>query len=232
MFKSLYYSPWHIPFLSFVAIAIFLALVARKTPFLIAFSMLFGFELFADALLTGELKLLEGSTWLTPVAISFVVMGDWRYFILVERFAKGGHVERSAVRVFGISLAWALMVPIAQRGVAAFLPSDMRWTFLSYELLFLIVALILRVLVLPYRLRDIKDEYRSWLLKITLFEVVQYAGWALADVLCIYGTNGSVEQGGYALRLIPNLMYYAAFLPFVWQTAPAELKESLPAKQN
>jgi hypothetical protein len=52
---------------------------------------------------------------------------------------------------------------------------------------------------------------------VASFEIVQYALWALADVLILSGMSW-----GFLLRIVPNSLYYAFFLPFVWWTAPRE----------
>jgi hypothetical protein len=60
---------------------------------------------------------------------------------------------------------------------------------------------------------------RDFIVKLSLFELVQYLGWAAADVVIF--TVGDV---GFLARIPPNLMYYAAFVPFAWITAPKEAR--------
>lgn len=234
MAELLYNSPWHIPFLAFVAGFGVLLLAARRVSFFQGFVLLFAFEIIADALLTGELKLMNDRSWSLPVAITFVVLGDWRYFVLIERYSRGG--EKASISpwpVLAISMGWALLVPVLQRVVAplanAIAPShatDLRLTFLTYEALFAVLAVVLLVGVLPRRLRAVSPPIRKWLLSLTVFELVQYVLWASADVLILSGGNsGALREIGFALRIVPNLMYYAAFLPFVWRSCPREIFE-------
>ena len=87
--KAVYESPWHNPFLSWVAGAVFLIVLARRLPFFHAFALLFTVEIMADALLTGGWSPLGpgASTAASVSAVAFVVLGDWRYFLLLERYA-------------------------------------------------------------------------------------------------------------------------------------------------
>jgi hypothetical protein len=88
---------------------------------------------------------------------------------------------------------------------------------LAYELLFLAVAGGFRFVLLPKR--TMPDEHRVWLSAITGYAMLYYALWASADVLILSGLDL-----GFGLRVLPNLLYYGGFLPFVYWTAPASLK--------
>jgi hypothetical protein len=44
------------------------------------------------------------------------------------------------------------------------------------------------------------------------YVAVYYALWALADVLILVGRL----DAGWGLRVIPNQLYYALYLPFVY----------------
>jgi hypothetical protein len=232
MAEILYNSPWHNPFLAFVAGFGVLLLAARRVAFFQGFMLLFAFEIVADALLTGGLKLADDRSWSMPVAITFVVFGDWRYFVLIERYSRGG--EKASISpwpVLAISMGWALMVPVLQRVVAplanAIAPAhatDLRLTFLTYEALFAVLAVVLLAFVLPRRLRKVSPPIRRWLVSLTVFELVQYVLWASADVLILAGgSSGSLREIGFGLRIVPNLMYYAAFLLFAWRSCPREI---------
>lgn len=232
MFQSVYESPWHNP-ASFFAINLVFAAVlfaaevrrrARGTEaadgrFLRAFLALFLVEISADAWLTGGWSPLPG-TWLsshaTGIAIAFVILGDFRYFLLVERFAPPGSGRFSAAQ-FARALALAFVVPVASLVLRLGLPNDQRVTFLAYEVVFACLATALRFVVLPRRLEP--GAVRQWLLRVTSFEIVQYVLWALADVVILAGMDW-----GFALRLVPNTLYYAGFLPFVFATAPREFR--------
>jgi hypothetical protein len=190
---------------------------------MVGFFALFAVEILADALATGgwsPLSLLK-SRWTTPIAIAFVILGDFRYFLLVERFARApSPADRTPPSAWAAAAGLSLVVPALSAAAGRVLPAgDSRWTFLTYEAMFLVLALALRFAVLPRRLAPAGAPVRRWLLALTTFEVVQYALWALADVVIL----SSGADAGFALRIVPNAMYYAAFLPFVAWTAPAEV---------
>jgi hypothetical protein len=43
-----------------------------------------------------------------------------------------------------------------------------------------------------------------------------YFGWASCDVLILSGV-----EAGHLLRIVPNVLYYGALLPFILLRAPA-----------
>lgn len=226
MFQAIYDSPWHSPAAFWAAGVAFLAWWMRRKPFLVAFVALFTVEILADGLATGgwsPLTLLK-SPWASPISIAFVVLGDLRYFVLVERHARRPHLgpgDATPLAAWASAGALSLLVPVASAMATRALPprlGDVRWTFLIYEAMFLALALALRLAWLPRRLGTAPVAVRRWLLGVTGFEVAQYALWALADVIILAGFDA-----GFALRLVPNAMYYALFLPFVALTAPPEV---------
>lgn len=223
MFRAIYESPWHSPVALWALAIVLFAWVMRRRPFLTAWLALFTVEILADAVLTGSLSPLK-PPWATPVAIAFVILGDFRYFLLVERFARRPEAkpaDATAPAAWASAVALSFVVPVASsignRALEGRV-TDTRWTFLTYELTFLALALALRFAVLPKRLAPLAAPRRAWLLNVTSFEVAQYALWATADVIILAGADV-----GFALRLVPNTMYYALFLPFVAITAPKEI---------
>jgi len=226
MFQSIYDSPWTTT--AAVGLASFAALAAwlRQKPFLVAFFALFTVEILADALRSGTWSplLLLRSPWAGPIDIAFILLGDFRFFLLVARFARRPHsrpADATAPVAWAGAAAFTLIVPTLYAVVNRNLPArfaDLRWTFLTYEAMFLVLALALRFAVLPRRLGAAPAAVRGWLLRVAAFEVAQYALWVLADVIILSGVDA-----GFALRLVPNAMYYALFLPFVAWTAPAEV---------
>jgi hypothetical protein len=231
MFERLYASGWHNPGLFWLVGASFFVWLLRGRPFLRSFLLLFTLEIVADAWQSGTLAspLVAAAGLATPVAIAFVILGDFRYFLLVERYApiegvppKESLAGLGSPRAWLVALGLALVVPIASTLVhTVAVPqhfTDVRRTFLLYEAMFLVIALVLRFVVLPRRLLRASEPIRSWLLGVTSFVAVQYALWASADVV-ILATGG---DGGFLLRIVPNVLYYAVFLPFVAATAPRE----------
>jgi hypothetical protein len=219
-FERIYASPLHDPLFFWLAAAVFVVVLAARLPFLAGFLVVFAFEIAADALATGGLSPVpKDAPWGTPLAVAFVILGDFRYFLLVERYVAKG---RSLSAVFASAAAWSFAVPVASFALRSAVPSlaaPPRVTFLTYELMFLALALALRLAVLPRRAAQAPADVRRWLHEVTAFEIVQYGLWALADILILSGA-----QEGFLLRLAPNAMYYALFLPFVLLRAPAPLR--------
>lgn len=216
-FQAIYDSPWHSPLLFWAAALAFAVTLAARRPtgFLWRYLALFTLAIVADAWATGALTPLGNTVWMTPVAILFVVLGDLRYFLLLERFRRGSDgtvTPAGAARIVAVSL----VVPVASTVARHVLdPRDGRVTFLVYELMFLVMALAIRFLWLP---RRATEATAAWLGALTSFEIVQYALWALADIVILSGV-----EAGFLLRLVPNTLYYAAFLPYAYATAPREV---------
>jgi hypothetical protein len=217
MFRALYESPLYDPVLFWIAGAAFVIAIARRMPFLYAYLVVFALEILADATLTGPWSPV-GSTKIlsTAVPLAFVILGDARYFVIVERAALGS--ERP-LRAWLGALGFAFVVPVVSYIPQLLWPRTFegRSTYLLYELLFAGFAIALRVW-LPRRLAGAAEDDRRWAIRATHFELAQYALWATADILILSGFDG-----GYALRLVPNTMYYVLFLPFVAWTAPRAL---------
>jgi hypothetical protein len=223
MFQALYDSPWHSPGLYWLLGGLFLLAVLWRRPFLLALSILFSVVVLCDVLVTGALAPLGASPWAGRLAIVFVILGDLRYFLLVERYIRRpdggpGVPGMALLAAAGLSLLVPLASGLPQAIMPALYPSP-RHLFLTYELMFALLALALRVGVLPRRLRRADPDLRRWLLGLTTFELVQYAGWAAADALILAGV-----EAGFLLRLAPNALYYGGFLPFAYYTAPRRLR--------
>jgi hypothetical protein len=221
LFASLYDSPLHVPVIPWIVAALALAWALRSRGFLRAFTVLFALEIAADAWLTGAWTPLPADSAAATVAgVVFVVLGDLRYFLLVER-ARRGALGGAGL---GAAVALSLVVPIATQVLRAALPgafAELRRTFLLYELLFFAFAGALALFrrVPPGR----PDGARRLAQRLLAFELLQYALWATADVVLI----GSGADAGFLLRMVPNLMYYACFLPFaLWAARAAEPAEA------
>jgi mono/diheme cytochrome c family protein len=233
MFRAIYDSAWHHPILFWLAgapVLVWLARAAgRAAPpgerWLAWAALVFQIEILLDAWLTaGTLNPVAGSALGGVLAIAFVVLGDLRFFLLLERFARPGVPLGS---VLGVAAALSLVVPVASLPARSLWPGNVRALFLSYELAFAAFACAMRWWWLPRRVRGWEGRAGpapsaavvGWLERLCLFEIVQYVAWASADIVLLLG--GEV---GFLLRLVPNVLYYVAFVPFAWLTAPAELR--------
>ncbi len=225
MFERLYASPWHHPGIAFIAALAFVLLWARGQAFLGAWTTLFLFEIAADAMVTGGFAPVpKGSSLEQNLSIAFVILGDLRYFVLVEVFVR----SRAAPHGLGPPVGWlygtllAFIVPVTSVVPQKIWPAtfeNVRMIFLVYELMMFTLVITLRLAVLPRRLESFEGPLRSWLLRITTFVLVQYGLWATADIVILSGLDA-----GHLLRLLPNALYYGAFVPFVFLTAPGSAR--------
>jgi hypothetical protein len=183
-------------------------------PTLRIWLLLFSVAIALDAWWTGPWSpVAPDHPWSQPVAIAFVVLGDWRYFALGER-----EVTQSA-RGWLTGLGWTLVVPVLHGLAIRAWPegfTSMHVVFLTYELAqALVVSLWWHLRGRRLSSRHQHGAVHRWLRWVTAFELLQYLSWACADGLILQGSDA-----GYGLRLLPNLLYYAGFLAFTAWLAP------------
>ena len=220
--QRVYDSPLHQPGLvvAMGVVALAWAWQAKRggelRAFLRAWAAVFGAEIVVDAVLTAASSPLlpaHGGV-VTALSIAFVLLGDVRAYVLAERATRPDGEARRAV-IAGV--VWGALVSVLMAAPARLVPAmqrEPRWIFLTYECLALTQALVWRFGVLPRR-RGVSEERARWGRDVTGFVAAQYALWALADVLILRGVTE-----GFALRLVPNVMYYGAFVGFAVARAP------------
>ena len=223
MWQHFYDSAFNQPLAGWLLTAGTIAWLSQKPAGWLRTALLvFAAQLCLDNFLTGAWNPLRSDSPLNqPLAIAFVILGDWRFFLLTERFAAP---QPRTWRPWLVSLGFALIVPVVQGAAIQILPQafpTLRHTFLAYELAFLFLAILWRAFVLPARLRNTPEPTRRWLFALAHFEIAQYALWPLADVLILAGTDAG-HEAGFALRLVPNTLYYGAFLAFAAWRAPKD----------
>jgi hypothetical protein len=171
----------------------------------------------------------------TAVMVAFVILGDFRVYLLVftllthagarhdARVADPVFATRDAIRLVPARAAVAallasLLVPMVAfttdgvlRARVPTLPAQVIW--LIYELAFLIVALVLRQWVIPRRVPGTAPRLRNYLRRVLAYVAAYYALWATADVIILAGFDA-----GWALRMVPNQLYYAWWVPFAYFT--------------
>lgn len=210
VFRAFYESPWQHPILLIlVPLALFFFLPGPR-GFLFVYLWVFTVETIIDAVVTSSL--------MPPLGLDllFVLLGDARIFALMERYSHGGTDKRWLLRVAGLTA----MVPAVQAVLLISMPHwfyDIRHTYLAYECLFVVWLLSYRFWL--QRSRVIPEVIRAWLDQLTHYALTYYGLWAIADLFILSGADA-----GYGLRVVPNLLYYALFVPFVWWSAPQELK--------
>lgn len=213
------------PALVWLAAFVFVIVFFRRREFASFFAALFILEIAADAYVSASSPMQVPAVMAWPhlqwVFIAFVILGDFRYFVAVERVIARPKEANGVgpLSAWGIAAGLAFIVPVLSVAPQKIWPdvfSNLRMTFLLYEVMFFALALVLRFVVLPRRLASASTEVRRYVLRLTHFEIVQYALWASADVIITWVSR----EPGYLVRLIPNLMYYVAFVPFAAMTMP------------
>src|SRR5215510_13248980 len=138
MLQQVYDGSWHLPGVAFLSVTLLFLAFARKSPFITGFTVMFGWLIAADAWANGAISPFPEPTRV-PLMIVFVWIGDWRYFLLLERYWGG---PLNAQRIFR-STVLASIVPAVS--VAAIVLSgnklELRTIFLFYEVVFFILAL-------------------------------------------------------------------------------------------
>ena len=186
-----------------------------RSRFVLAWAVAFAAETILDPIATGPLtRALELSPGAAQaLGLLFVLLGDWRVWLLVAALAFGP-ARRAAV--FAGSTLATLVVPGVAFGTDAALrlrwpdlPGQVLW--LVYELGFAALALGVRARLLP-RLAAVADARAQACARAVLaYAAGYYALWAAADVLILAGVDA-----GWLLRMLPNQLYYALFVPFAF----------------
>ena len=211
-FASWYESPWHHPAVAWLAtlLVLFLAptLAHLAGP---RRRVLVGLQLLAalDALCTGPWSPFSGSpAWNTAASVVFVILGDARFLVLLQDpTLSAGHRRLALVRGLLVATGFSLAAYLASRALPASMQSP-RYLFLTYELMFLGLLLLIRRWLPLAEDAQVRRAQR----RLTRFEFLQYGLWVAADLWLLFG--GRWADYGYALRLLPNTLYYAGFAAF------------------
>ena len=231
MFDRVYDSAWHHPVMCWVGAVFVVAWLlqqragqARKLHghFVWWFALLWQAEIVLDALWKGAWPPLPSDSRVAEVlGVVFVALGDMRYFQLVEHFAPSSGPPGRGGRALLLATAWSWLIPALSGLLRVGLPGlfvELRVVFLVYEVLFLLLMGGFARWLLPLRLPGVSAEQvqlRRWLQRVTALVAVQYGLWALADVIILCGA-----RSGLLLRLVPNFIYYVAFVPLAYFWAP------------
>lgn len=189
-----------------------------RQRFLARWTQLFALEALLDCVLTGASSPLGQNTpAMTVAAVVFVVLGDLRLYLLLARLSRPRWTGVALAEALGAALAPSLVIAALKR-LAPWLVANGRHIFLIYELTALIPLALWGFALLPARLRDAPED-RRWLGGAVAFFAAQYALWASADVGILLGADLA-----WGLRVVPNAMYYALFVAWVWRAAPKGLR--------
>jgi len=186
--------------------------VSSEARFLRAWAVLFAAGTLLDPLVGGKLMSVLGPPPPvgTAVMLAFVLLGDFRVYWLVLALAlrdahRGARLAVAATPVvpllaFASDRLWERLAPD---------PSGQR-LWLIHELLFTGVAIWLWSRWLPGQVED--RVTLRFLRRVCGYVAVYYGLWASCDALWL----ATSIDGVWLLRAVPNQLYYAFFVPFVW----------------
>jgi len=207
------------------------ALVPRAAPFVAGATLLFAFETMLDPIATGPLLRSEAlqNTLAAPlVPFVFVYLGDLRVLFVALAVAEPG---APVARLLGRAAAATAIVPIATGvlhglGVRVLWPdANGQWLWMIYEAGFLLLCVIAVRVWLPREVArggSIDPAARAFLGSLFGYSAAYYALWLAADVLIVVAGLDL----GWAIRMVPNQLYYALWVPFVY----ARFFSAAPAK--
>jgi len=172
----------------------------RAASFVRAWATVFAIETMIDPLAV----VLAGAPMLP-----FVLLGDFRVFALWLGVMRP---ELPLGRTLSLAAAWTAVVPaiawlLHRLADAALGPLPDQTLWLVYEIAFAVLAVWWATQLIPGG-RPVAERF----LRATAWYVATYyALWALADVLILAGLDA-----GWALRVVPNQLYYGFWVPVVW----------------
>ncbi len=211
MFQSFYDSFWQHPLLLWIAPIVFLLLLPKGGSTFTKSLRVFTWLTIVDPLVTGPiLSAVDlGDQVESMLMIAFVIIGDFRWFFFFEFFDESGRGQvdrRGMLRVLGLSL----IVPVVQGALLRLFPEQFvspHQMYMVYELCFFLLVIVF----LLFRVRRFEQSARSYKSELCFYALGYYGLWALADQIIL--TWGDI---GFALRVVPNLLYYSLFLPFAY----------------
>ncbi len=183
--------------------------------FVAGLTLFFAFETLLDPVATGPL--LRGADVADSVVASvlpfaFVYLGDLRVLLLVRGVARPD-------QDFAKTLIWAsamtFIVPIfagagfaLARSVSPEIPDQTLW--ILYEFGFLVLCVALGRIWIPRRFQAEPDK-ADFMRAVFGYSAAYYSLWLAADLLIVVGRLDL----GWAIRIVPNQLYYAFWVPFV-----------------
>ena len=184
------------------------AIAPESHAFIVRYATLFAVLTMVDPICTGPISRalgISGSFAGTLVMFFFVLLGDYRVLTLVFGLADRANGTRRA-------LAWTFIVPIftgATYGPLLLLfGAEQHWMWLIYELSFATLALYLAKNWLPKQ-EELGQSLVPYLQSVLAYVLTYYVLWASADLILLAGLDE-----GWAVRIVPNQLYYAGFVPF------------------
>jgi hypothetical protein len=198
----------------------------RAAGFVRRYAVVFAVETLCDPIVTGPLLrwLGLGSGVLADTAmVPFVLLGDFRVFVLLlATIAPTAPLSTT----LAVAAGWTCVVPAIAGSLTRLLHATLRdlpgtTLWLLYETAFAALALGWRAWIIPARATD-RPHVHDYLRMLCTYVATYYALWAVADALIMAGLDL-----GWALRMVPNQLYYSFWLPvavgafFATRYAPA-----------
>jgi hypothetical protein len=175
-------------------------------------ALVFSVVALLDPLFTGPVSRAVGSPFAVAFLVAFVLLGDFRVFLLVCYLAGGRRSLRRALREAALLTpvvgAFAFSVYRIAGAAAGSVHGQLLW--LVYELGFLGMLFFVRREVITARAPVPPSPRETWLGRVTAFVAVYYGLWVACDLLILAGVDA-----GWALRALPNQLYYGLLVPFV-----------------
>jgi hypothetical protein len=216
-FEAFYGSPIQHPWLLWLSAVLALGLCLTRRgldPSMRRYCGVLGVLSLADAWLTSHPIPGIGTPsgrLASAIPLFFVLAGDFRFLLLALTASVRGRIELTRNRVL-LALGLTLIVPISSQLIHGLLPDPYaapRVMYLIYEVFF--VLLTLGLLRFQANVRDV-----AWIAQVSRFVIVYYSLWATADLIIL--TTGS--DLGFALRVVPNLLYYGGLIAVIGRSAP------------
>jgi hypothetical protein len=192
------------------------AAVPSAAAFVSGLTLFFAIETMIDPIATGPLLATDAlAERLIAILIPFVfvLLGDLRVILLAVGIAR---VEDPFGRKLLVALAISLVIPIfagVSFGIGRWLWPTLHGQalWMLYEGGFFVLCVAASRFAVPLLLAD--DPVRAGFVRAVLgYSAAYYALWFSADfVIVVLGLDL-----GWALRIVPNQLYYAFWVPFVY----------------
>lgn len=188
----------------------------QAARFVSGLTLFFAIETMIDPIATGpliELDLFRDNFAATLIPFLFVLLGDLRVLLLAIGVAR-------PERTLGQNLAWALGVSFVVPAVTGIGFALTRWVWpnihgqvlwMIYEFAFFVLCVVLARVWVP---RSFPENPRlvAFLKTIFAYSAAYYALWWIADIIIVVADLDL----GWAIRIVPNQLYYALWVPFVY----------------
>ncbi|MBK7950449.1 MAG: hypothetical protein IPK00_17270 [Deltaproteobacteria bacterium] len=190
------------------------AVVPGAARFVARASLVFAALTMLDPIATGPLvasESLRGTAAATLVPFFFVYLGDLRVLLVAFAVARP---ELPFASTLARAAAATAIVPVGTgilyATLRAFAPeAHGQWLWMIYEAGFLLLCVV--AVRRGLSRAGVTGPGRAFLEALFGYSAAYYALWLAADVLIV----GAELDLGWAIRMVPNQLYYAFWVPFV-----------------